>query len=225
MESYLSEKERFMELHIQKLIKRSLDVLLAFIALILLSPMLVVVSVLIAVYMGRPVLFCQQRPGLNGNLFTMYKFRTMLPPSDDQVWFRSDSERLTTIGIFLRKYSVDELPELINVIKGDMSLVGPRPLLAEYLNKYTEEENRRHLVLPGITGLAQVSGRQAIVFSKRLKLDVEYVENWSFKLDFIILIKTVKMLLSSQGVVSGQDVDEVDDIGLSSDRKRDGHDD
>jgi len=143
----------------------------------------------------------------------------MIPPQG-QIWFRSDEERLTKIGKFLRKSSMDELPGFWNVLKGEMSLVGPRPLLMEYLEKYTPEENRRHDMKPGITGWAQVNGRQTISFSKRLKLDVWYVSNWSLLLDLKILAKTVSIILSSAGVIPGQNVDDVDDIGLSADRQR-----
>ena len=157
---------------------------------------------------------------MNGKPFTIYKFRTMFAPSQDEPWYRTDARRLTPLGHFLRKFSIDELPELYNVILGDMSVVGPRPLLLAYLGKYTDDEMQRHCVRPGITGLAQVSGRQNLPFSKRLKLDVQYVKEWSLLLDAKILLKTVTAVFKSTGVISGQDLDEVDDLGLSADRAR-----
>ncbi len=139
----------------------------------------------------------------------------------EEVWFRSDDERVTSLGAFLRKSSIDELPELWNVLKGEMSLVGPRPLLVEYLDKYTDEESRRHDTPPGITGWAQVNGRQNIPFSERLRLDVWYVDNWSLLLDCKILISTVAAVFFQSHNVGGSDaLDVVDDIGLSSDRER-----
>lgn len=200
--------------------KRLIDVVGALTGLVLLSPVLVAAGLAVGASMGRPVLFTQQRPGRGGRLFTLYKFRTMREAKPGEVWFRTDAERLTGVGRFLRKTSIDELPELWNVLRGEMSLVGPRPLLVEYLPKYTSEEARRHDVRPGITGWAQVNGRQHIPFSKRLALDVWYVENWSLALDLRILFMTVAQLFRPAGVVSGQDVDTVDDIGLSADRDR-----
>jgi lipopolysaccharide/colanic/teichoic acid biosynthesis glycosyltransferase len=145
----------------------------------------------------------------------MYKFRTMRPAENGEVWFRTDADRLTPLGRLLRKTSIDELPGLWNVLKGEMSLVGPRPLLMEYLPKYTPEQNRRHEVRPGITRWAQVNGRQSIPFSKRLALDVWYVDNWSLGLDVKILAMTIKQAIFGSGVYSGQNVDDVDDLGLA----------
>jgi lipopolysaccharide/colanic/teichoic acid biosynthesis glycosyltransferase len=170
--------------------------------------------------LGRGVLFKQVRPGYQAKPFTLNKFRTMRDPNSSQVWFRSDQERLTRLGRLIRKLSIDELPELWNVLRGDMSLVGPRPLLMEYLPKYTAEETRRHDVKPGITGWAQVNGRQGIPFSERLRLDVWYVDNWSLGLDVKILVMTFAQAVRGGGVEPGQNVDDVDDLGLSADRER-----
>jgi lipopolysaccharide/colanic/teichoic acid biosynthesis glycosyltransferase len=177
-------------------------------------------SIAIRVSMGKPVLFRQLRPGLREQPFSIYKFRTMTPAAPRETWFRTDQQRLTLLGRFLRKASIDELPELLNVLKGEMSLVGPRPLLTEYLQKYTPREQRRHDVRPGITGWAQVNGRQNIPFSRRLELDVWYADNWSIALDVKILVLTLARGLRMTGVVSGQDLNDVDDIGLSADRER-----
>jgi len=150
--------------------------------------------------MGRPVLFVQQRPGLNSKPFYIYKFRTMLSTRDENNQLLADVHRMTSLGNFLRKYSLDELPQLFNVLKGDLSLVGPRPLLMEYLPLYSVEQARRHLVRPGVTGLAQVSGRNAISWEDKFKLDVWYVDHQSFGLDVKILLLTVKKVLLSEGV-------------------------
>lgn len=200
--------------------KRVLDICGAVAGLVAFGPVMCVAASAIRLTMGSPVLFRQVRPGYRGETFTIYKFRTMRPADEGTKWFRTDAERLTPLGSFLRRSSIDELPELFNVLKGDMSLVGPRPLLVEYLEKYTPEEARRHEVYPGITGWAQVNGRQHIPFSKRLELDVWYIDNWSFWLDVQILLRTVRQALSGAGVESGQNVDVVDDLGLSSDRVR-----
>lgn len=203
-----------------QLVKRSFDAVAASVGLVVLSPVLGAAALGIAATLGRPVLFSQERPGFRGRPFTIYKFRTMRSPAPGEMWFRTDDQRLTHLGRFLRATSIDELPELWNVLRGDMSLVGPRPLLMEYLSKYTSDENRRHDVRPGITGWAQVNGRQNIPFSKRLALDVWYVDHWSLALDAKILFLTAAQVFRSSGVVSGQDVDVVDDIGLSADRAR-----
>jgi sugar transferase EpsL len=202
--------------------KRAVDVVLSGAALVATAPVLAVSAAAVAISLGRPVLFRQQRPGLGGRPFTMYKFRTMRPPRSGETWFRTDAERLTAVGRFLRRTSIDELPELWNVLRGDMSIVGPRPLLMEYLPKYTETENRRHEVKPGITGWAQINGRQTIPFSKRLELDVWYVDHLTIWLDLAIIARTARQIFRSGEVISGQNVDEVDDIGLSADRRRTG---
>lgn len=198
-------------------IKRLIDVAGAGAGLVLLSPVLAGSAAAIALTMGRPVLFAHRRPGLRGEPFTMLKFRTMRPPREgEDVYFRTDEQRLTRLGRFLRRSSIDELPELINVLRGEMSLVGPRPLLMEYLDKYTPEQMRRHEMRPGITGWAQVNGRQTILFSERLEHDVWYVDNWSLRLDAKIFLMTLARVVRSEGVIPGQSVDDVDDLGLSA---------
>lgn len=196
--------------------KRLFDTLVAAVALGLLWPLLIVLAVLVSARLGTPVFFRQQRPGLHGRPFTIYKFRTMTDARDAKGQLLSDAERLTKLGRFLRRTSLDELPELINVIKGEMSLVGPRPLLMQYLERYTLEQARRHEVRPGITGWAQINGRQTIYFSKRLELDVWYVDHVGFGLDLKILLLTIPRALTTRGVIPGQDVADVDDLGLSA---------
>jgi len=191
--------------------KRALDVAVALIGWVVLSPLILAIALTIRVRMGSPVLFRQRRPGYQAAPFTMVKFRTML---GDTTIRRSDAERLTGLGVWLRRHSLDELPQLWNVLKGEMSLVGPRPLLPEYLERYTPEQARRHEVKPGITGWAQIQGRQDIPFSKRLELDVWYVDHQSFWLDLRILGVTLTKILRGPGVRSGQDVRSVDDLGL-----------
>ncbi len=195
-------------------LKRGFDVAAASLALVLLSPVMLAAAAAVWLSMGRPILFRQTRPGYKGAPFRMYKFRTMREPRPGEVWYDSDARRLTRVGRVLRRTSVDELPELWNVLRGEMSLVGPRPLLMQYLPRYTPEQQRRHDVRPGITGWSQVNGRQDIPFSRRLELDVWYVNHWSFWLDLKIVMMTVAGVFSSRGVVSGQDVREVDDLGL-----------
>lgn len=196
-------------------VKRLFDIFSALFGIIAASPLLLVLWVLVRLNMGSPVFFRQERPGLHGRPFLMCKYRTMTDRVDEEGKLLPDSQRLTLLGRFLRGSSLDELPELFNVLKGDMSLVGPRPLLMAYLDRYTPEQARRHEVRPGITGLAQVSGRQEIPFSKRFELDVWYIDHWSFTLDIKILLLTVWRVVGSRGVKSGQDVREVDDLGLS----------
>jgi sugar transferase EpsL len=197
-------------------IKRSLDIALAGAGLVALSPLLAGTAAAIALSMGRPVLFRQRRPGRHGEPFTIYKFRTMVEPRPGESRLHSDGARVTPLGRFLRKSSIDELPELWNVLIGDMSLVGPRPLLLEYLPKYTPEQQRRHEVRPGITGWAQVNGRQMIPFSKRLELDVWYVDHRSLALDLQILLKTIVQAASGHGQETGQSLADVDDLGFFS---------
>ena len=195
--------------------KRVLDLAITCLALIVLSPLLALTALLVRWQLGAPVLIRQQRPGWHGQPFMLYKFRTMTDVCDAQGNLLPDADRLTSFGRFLRSTSLDELPELFNVLKGDMSLVGPRPLLMEYLERYTPEQMRRHDVKPGITGWAQINGRQSILFSKRLELDVWYVEHLSLFLDFKTLLMTLPRAIRSSGVILGQDVAEVDDLGLS----------
>ncbi len=181
-------------------VKRFSDIILAGLGLVVLFPVLVVLSLMISAQMGRPVLFKQMRPGLNGKPFYMYKFRTMTNEKDEKGIPLPDEQRLTRLGRFLRSTSLDELPELFNVLKGDMSLVGPRPLLMQYLDRYTPEQARRHEVKPGITGWAQVNGRNAITWEEKFALDVWYVDNWSLWLDIKILAMTVVKVFKREGI-------------------------
>jgi len=180
--------------------KRFFDVLVAFVALLLLAIPLVVLALLIRYKLGSPVLFRQMRPGLNGRPFIMVKFRSMTDARDRVGVLLSDSQRLTTFGRFLRVSSLDELPELWNVLRGEMSLVGPRPLLMEYLPLYSSEQFRRHEVRPGITGWAQINGRNAISWADKFALDVWYVDNHSFWLDLRILCLTLRKVLARDGI-------------------------
>jgi sugar transferase EpsL len=193
--------------------KRVMDFTIAIVGLIALSPLTLILALWIRWRMGSPVLFRQCRPGYHARPFTMIKFRTMTV-GDTAATHPSDSGRITPLGESLRHYSLDELPQLWNVMKGEMSLVGPRPLLMEYLPRYTPKQARRHDVKPGITGWAQVQGRQDIPFSRRLELDVWYVDHQSFWLDLKILWLTLTKMLRGSGVRSGQDVRLVDDVGL-----------
>lgn len=186
----------------RRFVKRGLDFLTALAALLVLSPVLLVLAVLVRCKLGTPVLFRQERPGLDGRIFTLCKFRTMTDKKDDRENLLPDSERLTKFGRLLRAASLDELPELLNILKGDMSLIGPRPLLVSYLPYYTEEEKLRHTVRPGLTGLAQVSGRNFIDWDRRLEKDVEYVKNLSFAMDMKILWLTVKTVFGHSGEVA-----------------------
>ena len=181
-------------------LKRALDITLACVALVLLSPVLAVVWVLVRLRMGTPVLFRQQRPGRHGRPFEMAKFRTMTDARDADGNLRPDADRLTALGRWLRRSSIDELPELLNVLAGDMSLVGPRPLLTQYLPLYSPEQARRHEVRPGITGWAQVNGRNAVSWQEKFELDVWYVDHRSTKLDFEIMWKTVSQVMGGHGV-------------------------
>lgn len=198
-----------------QIFKRTFDLIFVLTLGIVLLPVSLLVVILVRLLLGKPILFKQLRPGLHGKPFTILKFRTMTDERDADGDLLPDSQRLTRFGIFLRRSSLDELPELINVFKGDMSLVGPRPLLMEYLPLYSPQQARRHEVRPGVTGWAQVNGRQNITFSKRFKLDVWYVDNWSFFLDLKILYMTLRLVLTGEGVKSGQAIQEVDDLGLS----------
>jgi lipopolysaccharide/colanic/teichoic acid biosynthesis glycosyltransferase len=181
-------------------LKRVVDIVGASAALVLLSPLLALVALLVRVRMGTPVLFRQQRPGRDGAPFVMTKFRTMTDRRDSEGELLPDAERLTALGRWLRRTSIDELPELLNVVQGDMSLVGPRPLLMEYLPRYSAEQARRHEVRPGITGWAQVNGRNAVTWDEKFALDVWYVDHRSLRLDFEILAKTVSQVFSGHGV-------------------------
>ena len=183
--------------------KRWFDLILTLPALALLSPLIAGLAVLVRTRLGASVLFRQQRPGLNGRPFTILKFRSMTDAHDAQGNLLPDAERLPPLGRFLRSTSLDELPELWNVLRGDMSLVGPRPLLMQYLDRYTPEQARRHEVRPGITGWAQVNGRNALTWDEKFAHDLWYVDHWSLALDAKILLKTVAVVLGRQGIDGG----------------------
>lgn len=185
--------------------KRLLDILLSGMALILLSPVLLIVAILVRVKLGAPVLFKQERPGKDEKIFTLYKFRTMTDEKDENGKLLPDDVRLTSFGKMLRSTSLDELPELINIFKGEMSIIGPRPLLVKYLPLYNEEQKHRHDVRPGLTGLAQINGRNAITWEKKFEYDVEYVNNISFGLDCKIFWGTVRAVLKREGISSATD--------------------
>lgn len=182
------------------IVKRVIDIILSLSVLILFSPVLLIICILVAVQFGFPILFKQKRPGYQGEIFTIYKFRTMQNRLDDQGKPLPDAQRLTKFGRFLRAASLDELPELINVLKGEMSIVGPRPLLVEYLPLYNAKQFRRHEVLPGITGWAQINGRNAISWQEKFDLDVWYVDNWSVWLDMKTIVLSVVKVLRREGI-------------------------
>lgn len=192
----------------QKIIKRTLDFLLSSIAILILSPVLLVLAILVRTKLGSPVLFRQERPGKDEKIFTLCKFRTMTDERDEQGNLLPDAVRLTRFGKFLRSTSLDELPELFNIWKGDMSIIGPRPLLVSYLPWYTPEEQLRHTVRPGLTGLAQVSGRNFLDWDRRLAKDVEYVKNLSFAMDLKVLWLTVKVVFDRSEVAEDTAVSE-----------------
>jgi lipopolysaccharide/colanic/teichoic acid biosynthesis glycosyltransferase len=194
---------------VDRVVKRLLDLLLSTVAVVILSPVMAAIAVASLATQGRPVLFRQRRPGRGGVPFTIVKFRTMRPPRSGEIWFATDNERVTRLGRFLRSTSLDELPELWNVIRGEMSLVGPRPLLMEYLDSYTPWQARRHEVRPGITSWAIVHGRHSLSFADRLELDVWYVDHWSPWLDLRILAMTIGQVLRRTDVAVAQDVDAV----------------
>jgi len=181
-------------------IKRVVDIAGASVGIILLAPVMLAVALLVLLTMGRPVLFRQQRPGLRGKPFTLYKFRTMRDARTASGELLPDDLRLTTFGKWLRSTSLDELPELFNVLKGEMSLVGPRPLLMEYLPRYSPEQARRHEVKPGITGWAQVNGRNALTWEEKFRMDVWYVDHWNLWLDMKILLLTIWKVLKREGI-------------------------
>lgn len=181
-------------------IKRLFDTISSAAGLIVISPPLVVLAVLVRLKLGSPILFRQQRPGLGGKAFVIYKFRTMTDQRDASGNLLPDEQRLPAFGRFLRSTSFDELPELLNVLKGDMSIVGPRPLMMKYLERYSPEQARRHEVKPGITGWAQINGRNAISWEDKFKLDVWYVDNWTFWLDMKIIFNSVWMVIAREGI-------------------------
>ena len=184
----------------EKFIKRGLDAFLATGALIVLSPVLLVIAVLIRIKLGNPVLFVQERPGRDGRIFKLYKFRTMFPPKNGVIDIGRDAARLTPFGKKLRSTSLDELPELINIIKGDMSIVGPRPLLVQYIDRYSPYQARRHEVRVGFTGLAQVHGRNAISWEEKFDWDVKYVDHITLVVDIRIIVDTIKTVLKREGI-------------------------
>jgi len=184
----------------KRFVKRPMDIVLALIALIVLSPVMLIVALLVRWKLGSPVIFKQERPGLNEKVFTMYKFRTMTDERDANGELLPDSVRLTKFGRFLRSTSLDELPELWNILKGDMSIVGPRPLLVQYLPLYNDHQRRRHEVRPGLTGLAQVSGRNAISWEEKFDLDVEYVDRITFLVDCSIISRTLLKIVVREGI-------------------------
>ncbi|WP_439505529.1 sugar transferase [Sediminibacterium sp.] len=200
----------------KEFIKPFFDFFTAILFLIILSPFFLIVTLILFISNKGLPFFFQSRPGKKEKIFKIIKFKTMNDKMDSNGVLLSDADRLTLVGRIIRKTSLDEIPQLINIISGDMSFIGPRPLLPEYLLTYTEEQKKRHNVRPGITGLAQVKGRNKLKFSERLKNDIYYVENISFLLDMKIIIMTVKSIIfNSNSVINGQAVGEVDDIGLS----------
>ncbi|MBW4688339.1 MAG: sugar transferase [Komarekiella atlantica HA4396-MV6] len=196
-----------------RLIKAVLDRVLAAIALIVLSPLLLSVAIAIYFRMGQPILFTQARPGQNARIFNFYKFRTMTNERNAEGHLLSDEQRLTAFGQFLRQTSLDELPQLWNILKGDMSFVGPRPLLVKYLDRYTPEQARRHKVKPGITGLAQIKGRNNISWEKKFQLDILYIDNWSLWLDLKILFLTIFKVLQQEGIDQEGNISSEEFIG------------
>lgn len=193
-------------------VKRLLDIIISGFAVILLSPVYLALVIMVVVKLGRPVLFCQKRPGKDGQIFEMYKFRSMTDEKDEFGETLPDEVRLNSFGRRLRSTSLDELPELFNIFKGDMSIVGPRPLLVKYLPYYTEEEKRRHSVRPGLTGLAQVNGRNQLGWEQRFEYDLEYVDHCSFLMDAKIIWMTIGKVLKKEDTLSGaeQTVEDFD---------------
>ena len=181
-------------------------------ALIVLSPVLLIVAILVRIKLGSPIIFKQQRPGKNEKIFTLYKFRTMTEKKDGNGNLLPDAERLTKFGKFLRSTSLDELPELVNILKGDMAIVGPRPLLVKYLPYYTEEEKHRHDVRPGLTGLAQVNGRNNLDWNERFETDLKYVNSISFKGDLTIILNTIKSVLKHNDIEIPRESHDLDAI-------------
>ena len=187
-----------MQFHL--MLKRIIDIVGSLIGIIILLPVYIIVAILVYKNLGAPIIFRQQRPGKNGEIFEMMKFRSMLDKTNKKGEVLPDEERLTPFGMKLRSTSLDELPELFNVLKGEMSLVGPRPLLVEYLELYSDEQKKRHNMKPGITGLAQINGRNAISWSEKLAYDVEYVENFNILMDIKILFKTIYKVIKKEGI-------------------------
>lgn len=186
--------------------KRFLDFILSLIAIIILSPVYIIVAILVKTKLGSPVIFTQERPGKDEKIFKMYKFRSMTDERDENGKLLPDDVRLTSFGKKLRSTSLDELPELFNILKGDMSIVGPRPLLVKYLPLYNKHQKRRHEIRPGFTGYAQVNGRNSISWEEKFDLDVEYVKKFSFLMDLCIIFKTIKVVLFRKGISSDTSV-------------------
>ena len=201
----------------KKYIKRILDIILSLIAIIITLPIFLIVGILILIFIGQPAIFRQKRPGKNEKIFTMYKFRTMTNKKDENGNLLPDELRLTKLGKVLRKTSLDEIPEFINILKGDMSFVGPRPLLVNYLPYYTEEEHHRHDVRPGLTGLAQISGRNLLNWDEKFRKDLEYVKNVTFIKDFKIVLKTFYTVIKREGI---NNQNSATMISLDSERKK-----
>ena len=199
-ESRVNEEAKVNKGIYRRFLKRPMDFILSLMAIIVLSPVLIIVGVLVRVKLGSPVLFKQKRPGLNEKIFTMYKFRTMTDEKDENGELLPDSVRLTKFGRMLRSTSLDELPELFNILKGDMSIVGPRPLLERYLPYYTDTEKLRHTVRPGLSGLAQINGRNNLDWDSRLGLDVKYVKDITFSIDLNIILKTFLKALKREDI-------------------------
>ena len=187
-----------------KYIKRVLDIILSTMALLILSPVMLIIALLVRVKLGSPVVFRQARPGKEENIFYMYKFRTMTEEKDKEGKLLPDEERLTAFGKKLRNSSLDELPELINILKGEMSIVGPRPLLVEYLPLYNQEQRKRHEIRPGLTGLAQINGRNAIRWEEKFEYDIEYIKTVSAWTDIKIIYQTIKKVWKREGIQAGQ---------------------
>lgn len=200
----------------RKYVKRFLDIILAIIAIVITLPIFLLTGILVLIFLGKPAIFRQKRPGKDEKIFTMYKFRTMTKGKNHNGEMLPDELRLTKFGKFLRKTSLDEIPEFINILKGDMSFVGPRPLLIEYLPYYTKEEHHRHDVRPGLTGLAQVSGRNLLNWNDRFKKDIEYVYNLSFLFDLKIAFKTIYKVIKREGI---NDQNSATMTSLASERK------
>ena len=194
----------------KRFVKRLLDIIISLCALIILSPLLLILWILVRIKLGKPALFAQERPGKDGKIFKLHKFRSMTDGRDENGELLPDEVRLTRFGRIFRATSLDELPELFSILKGDMSLIGPRPLLVKYLPWYSEEESHRHDVRPGLTGLAQVNGRNAIGWEERFAYDLEYVNHLTFGMDLKIIFMTVKMVLKRSGVLSGEEQTTVD---------------
>ena len=203
----------------ERYIKRPQDFILSLLALVVLSPIIIVTAIIVRIKLGAPVIFSQQRPGLNSKVFKLYKFRTMSNAKDENGNLLSDEERLGKFGKTLRSTSLDELPSLINILKGDMSIVGPRPLLVRYLDRYNEHQARRHEVRPGFTGYAQVNGRNAITWEQKFDYDVEYVDNITFIGDWKIIFKTALTVIKREGINSATSATMEEFIGSETEIK------